>query len=120
MGHVNQERADTYSGSVSYAYDVVAWSTGRDADEARSNLEAKSRAMTLCSAGRAQALNAGKTQIMWVNPPPSGGPKVIVNGANISPSNFLKVLGVSFDTGPKGGPLPEVTVAGGKGNLCDC
>ncbi len=81
-------------GSSGYADDVVAWSSAKDINTVKRNLEEISSAISSFMASNFLVLNNDKTQILWVG---GDGGNVRVGDISVSPSNVVDVLGVQFD-----------------------
>ncbi len=102
---------DEYGGSVSYADDVVAWSSGHTIKEARERLEKKADALCKYSTRNCLALNGAKTQILWagkgVRAATSADLAISVGDSSVMPSHVLEVLGVQFDDRLRAKPYLE-------------
>ncbi len=100
LAAVDSDNGDELGGCVSYADDVVAWTTGNTAEVAKDRMERKARALYSYSNEHYLSLNPDKTQIMWAGKGSAYNNSTCVNiaGTFVKPVPSMDILGVSFDS----------------------
>ncbi len=105
---------DQFGGSVAYADDVVAWSSGRTVAIAKKRMENKARAMCAYSASHLLSINPSKTQILWVGASRDEELNVEVGCTIIKPAKEMEMLGMKIDSKLRFTPYVEAQVDAAK------
>lgn len=86
-----------FEGLSGYADDTCIWASGSDLEDVKRTLETRAAQFTKYVASCGLVLNASKTQLLISGKRPPSDFTVTVNGANVSPTTELELLGVKID-----------------------
>ena len=100
LAAVDSVNGDELGGCVSYADDVVAWTTGNNVEVARDRMERKARVLYSYSSRHYLSLNPEKTQFMWAGKGSACNNSTCIDivGTFVKPVPSMDILGVSFDS----------------------